>query len=233
MEMRHTSSIRKLETPIQFRSILRWCGSRYWKDEVTNSCAASRPNMFVPVVPSIPSIERRGGDHFISSPRYSSSSVCELFAGVQEGVCFRCPLLVLVLPFFRPSSFLHPPSSNPPGFTFTMKISPLLVVLLPLASAAAVLEQRQSNWTVGQIVETTSGRVSGHAAKNASAAGVSEYLGIPFGKAPIGDLRFAAPEAFVGTGALNGSIYVCSSLKFVEMRLIDLGKFLPSSHFKR
>ncbi|PMD45906.1 alpha/beta-hydrolase [Hyaloscypha variabilis F] len=65
------------------------------------------------------------------------------------------------------------------------------------------LEPRAANWTVGQTVATSSGPVSGHPATNDSE--VSEYLGIPFGQAPIGDLRFAAPIAFSGTEPLSGT----------------------------
>lgn len=83
-------------------------------------------------------------------------------------------------------------------------------VILALAAASCVvatdLEQRAANWTVGQTVQTSSGPVSGHPAKNDS--DVSEYLGIPFGQAPVGDLRFAAPVAFNGTAPLNGSVFV-------------------------
>jgi cholinesterase len=89
-------------------------------------------------------------------------------------------------------------------------------VLFALAAVscvyATIVEERQSNWTVGQTVKTSSGPVSGHAATNDSQ--VSEYLGIPFGQAPIGDLRFAAPVAFNGTAALNGSTFV--SLRYSQ-----------------
>lgn len=87
------------------------------------------------------------------------------------------------------------------------------VTLLVFASAAGGfasnfegIQPRQANWTVGQTVQTSSGPVAGHAATNDST--VSEYLGIPFGKAPIGDLRFAAPVKFTGTAPLNGSSFV-------------------------
>ena len=82
--------------------------------------------------------------------------------------------------------------------------------IFALAAASCVfatdLEPRAANWTVGQTVKTSSGPVSGHPATNDSE--VSEYLGIPFGQAPIGDLRFAAPVAFNGTAPLNGSSFV-------------------------
>jgi len=91
-----------------------------------------------------------------------------------------------------------------------MKSSPLFVLALAATTWAnlELIEQRQTNWTVGQVVQTTSGPVTGHAAKNDSQ--VSEYLGIPFAKTPIGDLRFAAPVAFNGTAPLPGDVYVRS-----------------------
>lgn len=47
-----------------------------------------------------------------------------------------------------------------------------------------------------QAISTTSGRVSGHLAPNTTET-VYEYLGIRYGKAPVGDLRFAAPEPYI------------------------------------
>lgn len=77
---------------------------------------------------------------------------------------------------------------------------------LGTASSPAILEGRQGNWTVGQTVQTSSGPVSGHAAR--IAAGVSEYLGIPYGTAPIADLRWEAPQKFAGSAPINGSVFV-------------------------
>jgi cholinesterase len=61
-------------------------------------------------------------------------------------------------------------------------------------------------WNVGQTIKTTSGAVTGHAAKEKTQ--VSEYLGIPFAKPPIGELRWAAPVKFSGSGNINASQYV-------------------------
>jgi hypothetical protein len=88
----------------------------------------------------------------------------------------------------------------------------LFALVAPLCAFATDLEERAANWTVGQTVKTSSGPVSGHPATNDS--DVSEYLGIPFGQAPVGDLRFAAPIAFNGTAPLNGSSFV-SLLRFL------------------
>ncbi|KAK0103599.1 hypothetical protein ONS95_005611 [Cadophora gregata] len=80
------------------------------------------------------------------------------------------------------------------------------ILSLPLASAAPVSNEScsmEEDFTVGQTVETSSGPVTGHAATKFPE--VSVYLGIPFGQAPIGDLRFAAPVKFVGSSPINGS----------------------------
>lgn len=55
---------------------------------------------------------------------------------------------------------------------------------------------------VGYPINTTSGLVSGHAAPNAST--VSEYLGIPYAVPPLGELRFAPPVRYYGSGNLSG-----------------------------
>jgi len=85
--------------------------------------------------------------------------------------------------------------------------------LFALAAASCVytidFEERAFEWTVGQRVNTTSGAVLGHPATNDLE--VSEYLGIPYGKAPIGELRFAAPVRFNGTVNLDGSAFVSPS----------------------
>lgn len=46
-------------------------------------------------------------------------------------------------------------------------------------------------------VDTQSGPITGHLADNSPC--VVEYLGIPYAKPPVGDLRFAAPEKFLST----------------------------------
>lgn len=78
--------------------------------------------------------------------------------------------------------------------------------------AAAVTAQSDGNWTVGQVVDTSSGSVTGHAASVNTE--VSEYLGIPFAIPPVGDLRWTAPQAFNGTGAINGTDFVSLSPQF-------------------
>jgi hypothetical protein len=43
-------------------------------------------------------------------------------------------------------------------------------------------------------VDTTNGPITGHVAPDASSECVIEYLGIPYAKPPLSDLRFAAPQ---------------------------------------
>ncbi|KAF1809651.1 alpha/beta-hydrolase [Eremomyces bilateralis CBS 781.70] len=59
-------------------------------------------------------------------------------------------------------------------------------------ASLAVLLHPVSAWAVGKGVETTSGRVQGHAASEYPE--VSEYLGIPYVAPPVGDLRWMPPQ---------------------------------------
>lgn len=95
--------------------------------------------------------------------------------------------------------------------SFIMQLITLITTLsLPLVWAAPFSNESCSTddeFTVGQTVKTSSGPVTGHASSKFPE--VSVYLGIPFGQAPVGDLRFAAPVKFVGTSPINGSAFVC------------------------
>jgi cholinesterase len=93
-----------------------------------------------------------------------------------------------------------------------MRVSVLSLLALGGLAHAGYLEERQSNWTVGQTVQTSSGPVNGHAASNATA--VSTYLGIPYAEPPVGDLRFAAPQKYSGNSSINGTSFVCHRLVF-------------------
>ena len=90
-----------------------------------------------------------------------------------------------------------------------MKLPPLLLVIASadlFVTASWVRGIGARGWTVGQTVSTTSGPVTGHAAANQGQ--VSEYLGIPFAQAPIGDLRWEAPVVFNGTTEISGASFV-------------------------
>jgi hypothetical protein len=58
-------------------------------------------------------------------------------------------------------------------------------------------------------VPTSTGEVIGHPASSRPA--VMEFLGIPFARAPVGDLRFAPPVGFENKGAIvNATTFVRS-----------------------
>ena len=96
-----------------------------------------------------------------------------------------------------------------------MKLPPLLLVIASadlFVTASWVRGIGARGWTVGQTVSTTSGPVTGHAATNQGQ--VSEYLGIPFARAPVGDLRWEAPVVFNGTTEISGASFVGFCLFF-------------------
>lgn len=80
-----------------------------------------------------------------------------------------------------------------------------------LALSEKDIWRRQSNWTVGQAVQTSSGLIQGHPAVGADE--VSEYLGIPFAQPPVGSLRWAAPLRYNGTSGIKAAKFV-SLLQF-------------------
>lgn len=88
-----------------------------------------------------------------------------------------------------------------------MQVFTLFTALsLPIVWASSQFGREQVNCPVGQTVETCSGPVAGHAATEYPE--VSEYLGIPYAQAPVGDLRFAPPVKYAGSSLLNGSVFV-------------------------
>ena len=88
-----------------------------------------------------------------------------------------------------------------------------LILALLLAHYAAASHHEQSKkppFSVGQEIQTSSGLILGQPAL--SRPEVSEYLGIPFAKPPVGDFRFAAPQAYSGNGTVNATAFVCYHL---------------------
>lgn len=81
--------------------------------------------------------------------------------------------------------------------------------ILPLLLLTVAPSQAQNcppRWTIGQVVQTSSGLVQGHAAPKAR--GVSEYLGIPYAEPPVGRRRFQPPIRYSGTSKIDGSRFV-------------------------
>jgi len=99
-----------------------------------------------------------------------------------------------------------------------MKLSCSHIILLVLylastATAAQVqsLNPKRNDWSVGQAVHTSSGTVLGLAAPNATE--VSMYLGIPYAKPPIGNLRFAPPQKYESHNKIDATKFVSSVMK--------------------
>lgn len=76
------------------------------------------------------------------------------------------------------------------------------MVSLVIGTAALGVAGRE----IGQEVLTTSGLIKGHA--SSWQPEISEYLGIPFAKPPVGSLRFAAPQTYQGYGRIVADHYV-------------------------
>jgi hypothetical protein len=89
-----------------------------------------------------------------------------------------------------------------------MEMATRTLVLLALSSFVVAAPSSPSVWSVGQEVETTSGKVKGHEAPWPAKSEVSEYLGIRYAQAPVGPLRFAAPQAYKSKDSINADKWV-------------------------
>lgn len=81
----------------------------------------------------------------------------------------------------------------------------VFVQLIHIAALATVVSAADTQWKVGQTVQTSSGTIKGHAAKDADQ--VSEYLGIPYAQPPIDDLRFQQATRYNGTGLIAATSF--------------------------
>lgn len=112
------------------------------------------------------------------------------------------------------------------------RITFIAAFYFPLAWAAPFSNEScttEDDFTVGQTIETSSGPVTGHA--STKFPDVSVYLGIPFGQAPVGSLRFAAPVKFVGSSPINGSTFVSYQNMSILIAKVDTsqGEYMPST----
>lgn len=75
-------------------------------------------------------------------------------------------------------------------------------------------------WKAGQPVKTITGTVLGQ--ESARRSLVSEYLGIPFAKPPVGDLRWAAPVPLDSTRKVIKAKQYVGLDSFIGQRALKL-----------
>lgn len=79
-------------------------------------------------------------------------------------------------------------------------------LILPFLAAVIHSAAQWTGPSPSSAVNTSSGLISGHAAKNRT--DILEYLGIPYAQPPIGKLRFAPPQPYSSSEPFNASSYV-------------------------
>lgn len=79
---------------------------------------------------------------------------------------------------------------------------------------------------VGFTVQTESGPIVGHVARNRT--DILEFLGIPYAQPPLGQLRFAAPQKFASTVLFNASAYVGPPSGKIDYRKVEAKKYFRS-----
>ena len=89
-----------------------------------------------------------------------------------------------------------------------------LSLLATSVTATPQTQQSGQNNTRSLTVRTTNGLITGHLAGNVSS--VVEFLGIPFAKPPLGELRFAAPQRLNTTAPYIATNWVSSQSKIIK-----------------
>ncbi|KAJ5668896.1 hypothetical protein N7462_009966 [Penicillium macrosclerotiorum] len=77
----------------------------------------------------------------------------------------------------------------------------LVVEIFALVGFAAPTSSPGSTLAAGLLVETSSGHIQGFV--NLTAPDVRQFLGVPFAEPPVGDLRFAKPQAKQPNGTID------------------------------
>lgn len=107
-------------------------------------------------------------------------------------------------------------------------LSVLLGAMALCASSASASLDRPCEVALEKYltVDSTNGPITGHRASNASC--VVEYLGIPYVKPPVGDLRFTPPKRFVSTQPYEAAAfgYDCP---LTTLKPIDYPDFTPQA----
>jgi hypothetical protein len=86
----------------------------------------------------------------------------------------------------------------------------------------AVLRGTTSHAAYGPQVNTTSGIIIGHQAPDRP--DTFEFLGIKYGQAPVGELRFAPPERYTAPAhtLYNASTWVSSGYIFGQLQATNI-----------
>ena len=90
-----------------------------------------------------------------------------------------------------------------------------LVIAAVIAAAVTITTVAQGTTPISSApIRTSGGLVAGQALPS----GVNAWLGIPFAKAPVGDLRWRAPEANTWQGVYNADRKMPQCIQILRRR---------------